>query len=120
MGKSNQKSGKVDQIGGRIYHPAGVVSFLTAQHPTKTAEHVEAESGVPAATVRNWLRGLSAPSGEAIVRLLLAYGPDVLLPALPRAPEWLSRPVMARRQAEIEAEQARLSRALADLIGGAV
>jgi hypothetical protein len=65
-----------------------LVEFLRARHPRQTAEGVEADAGIAAATVRSWLVGASRPGFSALVRLIGAYGPDLLAPMFPRA-QWL-------------------------------
>jgi transcriptional regulator with XRE-family HTH domain len=88
------------------------VAFLRARHVAKTAEAVEAATGISAATVKNWLAGVAQPGGDAMARLALAYGPDFLLAMTDRAPAWLSDAVRAQRQTELEAAQRHLDAAI--------
>lgn len=93
-----------------------VVAFLVAEEgPQKTAEAVEARTGIKAATVRQWIARDSAPSFTALFRLMVAYGPEVLSAALEKPPKWLDQAARAERQrklkAQIEALQDQLERA---------
>lgn len=94
-----------------------VSAFLRARHPVKTAEMVEAETGgrVPAATVKRWLSGASAPSLRAGLALVVAYGPDFLAAALVESPGWLSSAHRAERLAALTQERARLDALAQDL-----
>lgn len=98
---------------------ARAVDWLRGVHPTKTAEQVEAATGIPAKTVRNWLCGAAQPGGDAMVRLVLAYGPDLICAMCDAAPAWLAASARAKRQGEIEAQQAALSAELAAMRGAA-
>jgi hypothetical protein len=75
-----------------------VASHLRAIHPVKTAEHVGAAIGFPPETVRQWLRGASRPNGGAALALVGVYGPELLAAALPDAPGWLRRALVAERR----------------------
>jgi hypothetical protein len=79
-------------------HQNAVAAHLRRIHPTKTAECVAADIGVPAETVRQWLRGAASPSGPAMLALVGVYGPELLAVALPNAPGWLRRALVAEKR----------------------
>lgn len=54
-----------------------------------------------------------------MVRLVLAYGPDLICAMCDAAPAWLAASARAKRQGEIEAQQAALSAELAAMRGAA-
>lgn len=76
-----------------------LVTFLRRRHPHKTAAAVAADTGIEAATVRKWLEtGNIVPSGGAVFRLILAYGPEFLCAVTPTAPAWLQRAAKTEEQ----------------------
>ena len=79
-------------------HQNAVATHLRRIHPAKTAECVAADVGVPAETVRQWLRGAASPSGPAMLALVGVYGPELLAAALPDAPAWLRRALVAEQR----------------------
>lgn len=83
------------------------VSFLRRLYPTKTAQHVEADTGINADTVRNWFDG-SSPSFAHFGRLICAYGPDFLAAVLPERLGWLDAAARAQAQADLDARIAAL------------
>ncbi len=110
MRKSGQSVGKFSR--GICAHPERVVAFLTSLYPTKMPEAVEADTGIPAATVRKWPG--SAPSFTAFVRLVMAYGPELLCACTDQPPAWLDEAARVARNARIEAKIAALSAQLRD------
>lgn len=94
---------------------SGLVAFLRQEHPTKTAESVEALCGIPAPTVRKWLSGETTPSGAAPATLLLAYGPEAFASCVKCAPRWLHAAVREEMTEKLESEIAERERRLADL-----
>ena len=79
---------------------SGLSDFLRREHPTKTADGVAGQTGIPAKTVRKWLDGETAPNGTALLALALAYGPQLLAACVKGAPSWLdaaTRHDMARK-----------------------
>lgn len=82
----------------RNFDPNAVAAHLRRLHPSKTAECVAADIGVPAETVRQWLRGAASPSGPAMLALVGVYGPELLAAALPDAPAWLRRALVAEQR----------------------
>lgn len=96
-----------------------VVAFLTARHPIKAAEAIEAETGIAASTARKWLSGSSRPSFVACLTLIQVYGPEFLAAIMPCPPVWISRAASAadaeRTRAQIDALQRRLDRHLAEV-----
>ena len=95
--------------------PARAIEFLRRRHPVKTAECVEAVSGVPLETVRQWLKGVSKPGWFHGLALVSAYGPEFLAAALPNAPSWLDAAVRAQKRAALEAELALLKHRIAEV-----
>ena len=93
-------------------HQNAVASHLRRIHPTKTAEHVAADIGVPTETVRQWLRGASRPNGGAMLALVGVYGPELLAAALPDAPGWLKRALVAEQRRAAMDEMRRLGERL--------
>ena len=89
-------------------HQNAVASHLRAIHPIKTAECVAADIGVPAETVRQWLRGAASPNGSAMLALVGVYGPELLAAALPDAPAWLRRALVAEQRRAAMNEMRRL------------
>ena len=80
------------------FHQNAVANHLRAIHPIKTAEHVAAAIGYPVETVRPWLRGAARPNGAAMLALVGVYGLELLAAALPSAPEWVNRALIAERR----------------------
>lgn len=89
-----------------------IVDFLRRRHPAKTPESVAAETGLPPGTVKNWLRGLSGPSADALVTLIDRYQVE-LLAALPLAQRGWAE--ILARAARLEVLEAEISRAEASL-----
>jgi hypothetical protein len=92
-----------------------VAAFLRQRHPTKTAEAVEAYTGIASATVRKLLERASAPSFPTFVRLVLAYGPAFLCAVLDEPPGWLDAAARAEEMAALEAEHLRIAGELSRL-----
>lgn len=95
--------------------PEAVVAFLRTRHPIKTAEAVEAETGVPAHTVKHWLERGVLPSFLHCMALIGAYGPEFLVAALPRHPRWLQEVWRAEKVRRLEEEFASLRLRQAEL-----
>ena len=90
-----------------------VVAYLRHLHPSKTADNVSAQTGIPAGTIQKWLDRGSAPNADAYCRLGRAYGPDFLAATWDIAPSWLSEAVREQRAATLQAEIAALEAKLA-------
>ncbi|MGY2051709.1 hypothetical protein [Methylobacterium sp. JK268] len=87
---------------------AGLARFLRERHPSKTAIHVAALSGVPVDTVAKLLAREALPSGRTLLALICVYGPELLAAVLPGAnPRWLEGARILADQARLEAELAR-------------
>lgn len=86
--------------------------FLRAKHPVKTAENVAADTGIAAPTVARWLDRGSAPTLWATLRLVGAYGAEVLCALMDQPPASLETAARAERRnrllAEISDLEARL------------
>ncbi len=95
--------------------PDRAVAFVRRLYPTKTADCVAADTGLPVQTVRRWLEGVAKPSWIGFSRLIFAYGPAFLAAVYPRAPAWLDDARRRELQAELRAEQQRITEQLAAL-----
>lgn len=93
-----------------------VRAYVSAAHPTKTAETVAAvtRGRVSASAWRKAEQRGGGFSAEALLALVAAYGPGLLAAALPGL-GWLSDAARAERQRGLEAEHARLTAELARL-----
>jgi hypothetical protein len=91
-----------------------VSAFLRRKHPTKTADNVAAETGLPVNTIKTWLQRGSAPDAEGYTALWISYGPE-FLEALAggRSPDWLVQTRRAREALQLKAEIAALENKLA-------
>lgn len=98
------------KIGSKNFEacPDQAVAFVRQLYPTKTADCVAADTGLPVQTVRRWLEGVAKPSWIGFSRLILAYGPAFLMAVFPRQPEWLTEAYQREQLAELEAEQVRI------------
>lgn len=108
---------KSESIGRRFYQVdvQDLGLYLRRRHPMKCAENVGAAIGVQAATVRKWLSGEAAPGFAHTLRLIKAYGPEILAVMLGTAPDWLDDAVRAQRHAELAARREALTREMDDL-----
>lgn len=95
--------------------PERAVAFIRALYPSKTADHVAYDTGISADTVRKWIEGAAKPSWVAFSRLIFAYGPAFLAAVYPRVPAWLDEARRRELQAELRAEQQRITEQLAAL-----
>lgn len=86
----------------------GLVRFLRAAHPGKTAIHVAARTRLPPDTVKKWLAGVALPNGRAVLVLACCYGPELLRAMLRDPPGWLDASARGAEQARIEARLAAL------------
>lgn len=87
---------------------AGMVRWLKARYPAKTAACVAADLNVPLDTVTKWLARENLPNGRTLVLMICVYGPEFLAALLRDPPNWLDL-------AANEADQARLMAQLATL-----
>lgn len=94
---------------------ARIAAFLRAAHPSKPAAHAAAATGYSTARIEKWLEGAAAPSGEAALRLLAAYGPALFTSVYPDAPAWVRVAERAHRAAQLEAEIGARQRELDDI-----
>ncbi len=85
-------------------------------YPVKTADNVAADTGISANTVSKWLDRGSAPTSWAFLRLLSAYGPDLVCAVMDSPPAWLDRAAKEQRRERLEAQIAALQ---SQLDGGA-
>lgn len=69
-------------------------AFLKRKHPQKTAEHVSAETSIPAGTVAKWLERGSAPGVVGTLLMILAFGPEFLAEVYAeKTPEWVKEAI---------------------------
>jgi hypothetical protein len=104
-----------DRFRSKLVDFSGLVAFLRAEHPNKTAEAVEARCGVPATTVRKWMSGETNPNGKALVLLMLEYGPEAFASCVRCAPDWAKAAVRAEMTRKLESEIVERERQIADL-----
>lgn len=103
---------KVPQVCGNtpayLFDVAGLVDWLRDRYPRSTPINVEAETGIPAGSVENWLHRRSQPSVEHFTRLLAVFGPSLLQACLRRPPEWVEQAAITERGRELDEQIARL------------
>jgi hypothetical protein len=72
-------------------------ALLRRRHPKKTAEHVSAETSIPAGTVAKWLERGSSPGAVGTLLMILAYGPEFLAEVYAeQTPEWVKEAIAIR------------------------
>lgn len=96
--------------------PDRAIAFIRSRYPTKTAECVAADIGLPVHTVKRWLEGVAKPSWSGLSRLIFAYGPAFLVAVYPNCPQWLDEARRRERLAALKAEQIRIQEQL-DALG---
>ncbi|MER9217900.1 hypothetical protein NKI48_03045 [Mesorhizobium sp. M0644] len=99
-----------------LFDLAGLIGWLRYKFPTSTGYHVEAATGISAASVQNWLERRSRPSAEHFSMLLCVFGPSLFKAAVRRPAEWVDRAVEAERLVEIDDEITRLAKERAALV----
>lgn len=106
-----------------MYHPKQVTShpvdaeerlrrFLRSAHPGKTAEGVAARTRIKSETVAHWLKGYGRPGFVSTLRLIGAYGPDLLAALLASPPAWLDHAAQAEQLRELGEQAADVARRL--------
>lgn len=93
-----------------LYNESGVSEWLRSRFPASTGANVEADTGIPAATVDNWLQQRSRPSVENFATLIAVYGPALMAACLSKPAEWVNRAIRAERLVEIDEEIEQLKR----------
>lgn len=88
---------------------SSLATFLRRLHPRDTAQSVAADTGIPAASIENWLKGIAFPRAVHQFRLMAVYGPSALAAMMPSAPRWLDDAVRAERLRDLEAQSASLA-----------
>ena len=68
---------------------ADLVETLRAMFPGDTAARVAAELALDAALVQSWLDGRVAPSAQALVKMVFAFGPKFLAAIGNAPPAWV-------------------------------
>ncbi|AAL49594.1 unknown [Sinorhizobium phage PBC5] len=112
--QARTSAGKTPQICGKsaatMFDVAGLISWLKDRFPRSTIHHVEAETGIPAASVENWLHRRSQPSVQHFSILMQVYGPSLLAACFKSPPKWLSEAARSQRRLELEAQIAELEK----------
>ncbi|UXS01117.1 hypothetical protein [Agrobacterium tumefaciens] len=107
-------AGKIPQSCGTgsspLFDVTGLIDWLRKKYPRSTTFHVEAKTGIPAASVENWLHRRSQPSVQHFSILIAVFGPSLLAASFPKPPMWVSEAVQAQRRREIDAQIEMLQR----------
>lgn len=105
--KKPQVCGKNSAV---LFDVEGLITWLREQFPRSTMHHVEARTGIPAASVENWLHRRSQPSVEHFTIMLTEFGPAFLHACLRRKPEWVQTAAQKHRAQELDQQIADLQR----------
>lgn len=82
-----------------------LATLLRRFHPRNTAAEVSVRTGIPVRTVESYLGADGRmPSSVSLIRLIAAYGTDILVILLPEAPAWLSQAHRDARRIQLEQE----------------
>ncbi len=106
-GKNPQRCGAGPST---LFDVGGLIDWLRKKFPRATTYHVEAKTGIPAASVENWLHRRSQPSVQHFSILIAVFGPALLAASMPRAPSWVEEAVQKQRRREIDAQIEMLQR----------
>lgn len=110
--RSGGSAGKFPQRCGQVaavqFDVTGLVTWLKRSFPRATTHHVEAQTGIPAASVENWLHRRSQPSVQHFSILIAAFGPSLLAACFDEAPEWVDDAAKQQRRREIDEQISRL------------
>jgi len=106
-GKKPQTCGKPTAV---LFDVTGMIAWLRERFPRATIHCVEAETGIPAATVENWLHRRSQPSVEHFTILISTFGPSLLKASLSKPQIWIDTAAALERRREIDAQIASLKR----------
>jgi len=85
-----------------------LAAFLMGLYPTKTAENVGADTRISPNTVAKWLERGSAPSAWAMLRLLDAYGAELLCAVMKKPPAWAVGAAREQQRERLRAQIAEL------------
>lgn len=94
----------------------GCVRWLRQKFPRYTASNIEAETGISAASVENWLQYRSQPSVEHFSILVLKFGPSFLRASMKGDADWLVKAEAEAEAAELDEEIRALERRRQDLM----
>jgi len=112
MGQSSQKFGQLSVKFGQLSERSldRLLSYLSAAHPQKTADAVEATTRgvVKADAVRKWFARASRPSFEAFCALIAAYGAELVAAVLGEAPASIAAAAAMEKRARYQARVAAL------------
>jgi len=101
-----------------LFDVEGLTAWLREKFPRSTIHHVEAETGIPAASVENWLHRRSQPSVEHFMILLSAFGPSLLYACLRQTPAWVEQAAKQERAREIDEQIAKLQGERQQVVAG--
>lgn len=110
-----QSYGKNSKV---VFDVEGLIRWLRTQYPRSTVHHVEAMTGIAAASVENWLHRRSQPSVEHFMILLTVFGPALLQACLRQKPGWVETAAKQERAREIDEEIARLQGERLQVVAG--
>jgi len=99
-----------------LFDMSGLIGWLKVRFPTSTEFHVQASTGISAASVANWLQRRSRPSAEHLSILLCAFGPSLFRAAIREPATWIERACEAERLHEIDQQMDRLRTEKAALV----
>jgi hypothetical protein len=92
-----------------------VVAFLRKIYANKPADNAAADIGLPPDTVKKWFAQQNSPNGLAVIRLVGAYGPELLCAIMKDPPDWLDETKRDRERAALREQQARIAKRLEQL-----
>lgn len=93
-----------------LFDLEGMLAYLRKSYPNNVGHNVEALTGIPAATVDNWMQRRSSPQRDHLMSLIAAYGPPFLKACYAREPEWMPAALQGWRLDQINQEIAALER----------
>jgi hypothetical protein len=103
----------VPQVCGKfpaiLFDERGLASFFRQRFPDCPGFHVQAVTGIAAASVENWLQHRARPSAEHLCVLMCVFGPAFIRACVKQPPDWLDMACADQRRAEIDGDIARLS-----------
>lgn len=83
-----------------------VLGFLERLYPYNTAMMVARDTRLHRPTISKWFERRSAPSAQALARLIAAYGPDFVAAMVGDSLPWLTVAAWHERRVTFEADQA--------------
>lgn len=96
------------KISASSFDDLGFSAWLRGKFPNATSANVETLTGIPAATVENWLQRRSRPTVEYFALLAEVFGPSLLSASLTKSVRWVEKAVAAERAVQIDEQIALL------------